>query len=140
MPTKKKSGLKVNKSVSKTRSAVEKATTPLRKKRAYARPDFASFHLQISRRPFSDEQCKTFFNRLEELGKTDVHLIYRGDNKDRILRKFNLQPHAFPTVFNDYLFMIGDKGRHFWEKAVKKGQQTLPVFGLGDTMISRNVF
>jgi len=133
MPPRKKHDTKDDNSVKKTRSETNPKKISRKSIGSFEQPDLTSFLLQTNGQQLSARQSNIFFKRLRELEEADAHLIYRGDKKDRLLDKFNIQPHGFPRMFNDYLFMIGDKGRHFWNGAIEEGGHTIPTFDLTDT-------
>ncbi len=64
-------------------------------------------------------------------------VIYRGDQKSRVLGRFNLTENSVPRPFNDMLFLIGDKGRIFLSE-VEKEINSKSSFDISDN--SENFF
>jgi hypothetical protein len=99
-------------------------------------PNFNTYNPRLNGRELCLSERKTFFDLLNELATSDVLIIYRGDNKRKILKRYNNS--SMPHPFNDYLFMLGTKGKYFFEEIQKKVAGSKDVFPISD--ISQKFF
>jgi hypothetical protein len=83
---------------------------------------------------FASEK-KIFYARLTRLLNADTTIIYRGDNRSRVLQKFGSGREDFPAIFNDKLFLIGSKGRSFLHDLNNTINRRKAASGIADTEI-----
>jgi len=94
-------------------------------------PDFNIYSPRLNGQDLSISERTIFFDRLKELVNSDVLIIYRGDNKAAVLKRYNNS--SIPHPFNDYLFMLGTKGKYFFEEVQKQIADSKNAFPISDT-------
>jgi hypothetical protein len=95
--------------------------------------NFSDYTLCVNRDHLTAEQEKTFLDRHQELQYGKCRLIYRGENKIEVVKKYGLSQHSIPHEFNDMLFLIGGKGRYFLDKITRTADAIPEKHGIADS-------
>ncbi|HTN39352.1 MAG TPA: hypothetical protein VL053_19910 [Arachidicoccus sp.] len=74
-------------------------------------PDYTKFNLKKNGCNLSSNEKKIFFSKLDKLNRSNVLLVYRGDDRTKVLKRYHNA--SIPHPFNEYLFMLGPKGKYF---------------------------
>jgi len=86
----------------------------------------------------SVQKEEMFLERFSLLKKSDVMFLYRGENKQKLLYKYNESEYNFPVIFSHKFFIIGDKGRNFLEGLTEEVRSSMSVYNIKN--ISENFF
>lgn len=103
-------------------------------------PDFDRFQVNLNGQPLTAAQARLFEERCQQLQKGNCRVVYRGDRKGAVARRFGLEPAQIPGGFNDRLFLIGPKGRHFWRAVAEQGTAntaSIDIADASDTVFGR---
>jgi hypothetical protein len=78
--------------------------------------DWQQYTLRCNGGQLVPEQQAFFHNRVQDLRQGDCRVLYRGDRKTALARRYGLPDASDITEFNNRLYLFGQKGQHFYEE------------------------
>jgi len=75
------------------------------------------YTLRCNGEPLTQDKQTFFLGKVQELYEGDCRIIYRGDGKTAVAKRYGLPDAHDTNEFNNWLYLYGQKGRHFWEEA-----------------------